>query len=129
MVSRVDAATALADLTEISSEIEAAVILDANGAVLAATEDDGGAERLARAGVELLRVARERLSGERRAPTQIEAALREGSVFVVHANDRSIVARTSARPATALVFHDLAACLESLPRKRSRNKPKATAGA
>ena len=44
-----DAAQALADLTEISSQIEAAVVLDADGATLASTLD-GGAGRELRAG-------------------------------------------------------------------------------
>lgn len=103
MVSRVDAASALADLTEISSHVEAAAIFH-GGDVLAATP---GGERLA-AGLDLLRAAEERLG---RAPVHVEAALREGSLFALRDGDRAIVARTAPRPPSALVLHDLGACL------------------
>ena len=49
IVSAVDAASALADLTEISTQVEAAVLLDESGAVLAAAPDDSDAQRAARA--------------------------------------------------------------------------------
>ena len=51
-----DAAQALADLTEISSQIEAAVLFDAQGEVRASTLADGPARSLARAAAELLEV-------------------------------------------------------------------------
>jgi hypothetical protein len=108
MVSRVDAAAALADLTEIASQVEEAAILDVDGALVAAT---AGGERLAPAATELLRVAEARLG---RPVTQLEAALREGSVFVVRDESRSIAALTLPRPHSALVRHDLAACLASV---------------
>jgi hypothetical protein len=108
MVLPVDAASALADLTEIASQVEEAAILDAEGTVVAATADG---ERLATAAAELLRVAEARLG---RPVTQLEAALREGSVFVVRDEGRSIAARTLPRPRSALVRHDLAACLASV---------------
>ena len=47
-----DAAQALSDLTEVSSQIEAAVVLDANGKTLASTLDVGRGEELARAAQE-----------------------------------------------------------------------------
>jgi hypothetical protein len=128
MVSPVDAASALADLTEISSQVEAAAVVDGDGAVVATT--GAGSERLAHAGVELLRLGGERLG---RTVTQLEAALREGSVFVVRGQRRSIVARTAPRPHSALVLHDLAACLRSVdapePRKPTARKRKEPAGA
>ena len=111
MVSPVDAASALADLTEISPYVEAAAILDREGATVAATTDTPAADRLARAGQELLRVAGERLGAERREPTHVEAALRDGSVFAVRDGERSIVARTRSHAPSALVLHDLEACL------------------
>jgi hypothetical protein len=104
MVSPVDAAAALADLTEISSHVEAAAFVGKDGDVLAATPGD---ERLAAAGLELLREAG-KLGG---TPTQLEAALREGSVFVHRDGDRAVVARTGPHPPSPLVLHDLAAAL------------------
>ena len=122
---------ALADLTEISSQIEAAVIVDEEGKVVAATPaDDARAERLARTASDLLAAA-PTPGGDARTVTQLEVALREGSVFVAREGSRSIVATTSAAPTSGLVFYDLRTCLRSLdepPPKRTRKarpKPKA----
>jgi hypothetical protein len=72
-----DAAVALADLTEISSQVEAAAVVDGEGNVLAAA---GDGERLASVGRELLEAAEEDFGG-RRSVTKLEVALRAGSVF------------------------------------------------
>lgn len=108
IVWRVAAASALADLLEISAHVEVAAIVDDEGTVVAATRDDESAERLARAGNDLLREAGERLGG---TPAQLEAALREGSVFVHCGGGLAIVARTRPGPPSELVLHDLASCL------------------
>jgi len=118
-----DAATALADLTEISSQVEAAVVLDDAGAVVASTlEDAEHSARLARTALDLLGAADKRFESGGRALTQLEAALREGSVFVAREEGRSIVATTSPEPTSGLVFYDLKTCLRSL----ADTKPKAT---
>ena len=118
-----DAASALADLTEISSQVEAAVILDDSGAVVASTlEDAERSARLARAALDLLGAADKRFESGGRALPQLEAALREGSVFVAREAGRSIVATTSPEPTSGLVFYDLKTCLRSL----ADAKPKAT---
>ena len=110
-----DAAGALADLTEISSQVEAAVVLDDAGAVVASTLDDAArSARLARAALDLLGAADKRFESGGRALTQLEAALREGSVFVARDEGRSIVATTSPEPTSGLVFYDLKTCLRSL---------------
>src|SRR5918994_6156996 len=110
-----DAASALADLTEISSQVEAAVVLDDAGAVVASTLDDAErSARLARAALDLLDAAGKRLEPGGRSLTQLEAALREGSVFVAREEGRSIVATTSPDPTSGLVFYDLKTCLRSL---------------
>ncbi len=122
-----DAATALADLTEISSQVEAAVVLDDAGAVVASTLDDAErSARLARTALDLLGAADKRFESGGRALTQLEAALREGSVFVAREGGRSIVATTTAEPTSGLVFYDLKTCLRSLaepeparPKRRS----------
>jgi predicted regulator of Ras-like GTPase activity (Roadblock/LC7/MglB family) len=124
-----DAATALADLTEISTQVEAAVLLDDAGTVLAASPEDAArSERLARTAVDLLAAANERFEGSGRSITQIEAALREGSIFVARENGRSIVAVTAASPTSALVFYDLRTCLHAVPekpKKKPQRKPRA----
>ena len=95
-----DAAQALADLTEISSQIEAAVLFDEGGAVLGSTlADDQAAQALARAGAELLERAGDfRSDGD--GVTQLEASTPEGSVFVVGGDPRRIAATTGPAPQT-----------------------------
>jgi predicted regulator of Ras-like GTPase activity (Roadblock/LC7/MglB family) len=118
-----DAQQALADLTEISSQIEAAVVFDERGKVLGSTRPDG--EAFARAAADLLAAARELETGES-ALTQLEIATGEGSVFVVREGKTSIAATTPAEPTVGLVFYDLKSALRSVPQKpppRPRPKP------
>jgi predicted regulator of Ras-like GTPase activity (Roadblock/LC7/MglB family) len=104
-------ADALAHLTEISSQIDAAVVLDKEGTVVAATVDDERAGRMAGAALELFRRADEQ---REQALVQLDAALEGGSVFVVRDADRLIAATTRAEPTVGLVFYDLKSCLRSL---------------
>ncbi len=119
-----DAAAALADLTEISSQVEAALVIDDAGEVVASTLDDAEhSARIAKAALDLLGGADARFNSDGRALTQLEAALREGSVFVAREEGRSIVATTSPAPTSGLVFYDLKTCLHSLARPASKPKP------
>jgi predicted regulator of Ras-like GTPase activity (Roadblock/LC7/MglB family) len=126
----VDAAQALADLTEISSQIEAAVLFEEDGAIAGSTVDDEGRSRtLVTAAAELLEAAEGVRSGEGTL-TQLEASTHEGSVFVVRDGGRRIVATTAPDPTVGLVFYDLKSCLRGLGEedpekpKRSRRRPK-----
>ncbi len=119
-----DAAQALADLTEISSQIEAAVLFGADGAVLASTLADDAAAALARGAAELLEAAGG-FRGDEARVVQLEASTPEGSVFVVRESDRAIVATTAPRPTVGLVFYDLKSCLRGAaepdkPKRRRR---------
>jgi predicted regulator of Ras-like GTPase activity (Roadblock/LC7/MglB family) len=116
------AASALADLTEISSQIETAAVVGADGTVVAA-EPDADGERLARTGIALLAAAEEDFGG-RRSVTRIEVALRAGSVFALRRDELRIVARTSAGPSSGLVFYDLDACLQAVAAAQSATKPR-----
>jgi predicted regulator of Ras-like GTPase activity (Roadblock/LC7/MglB family) len=116
-----DAALALADLTEISSQVEAAVLFDESGAVAASTfADEPAAAALAEAAGRLLARAGE--LGQEGEVTQVEASTPEGSVFVVRDGARRIAATTSADPTIGLVFYDLKSCLRGAaggkPRRR-----------
>ena len=104
-------ADALAHLTEISSQIDAAVVLDREGTVVGATVDDERAGRMAGAALELFRRADEQREQEL---VQLNAALEGGSVFVVRDADRLIAATTRSEPTVGLVFYDLKSCLRSL---------------
>ena len=122
-----DAAQALADLAEISSQIRAAVIFAAEGAVVGSTlADDDAAGRLAQGAEELLAAAGD-LGG---AVTQVDASTPEGSVFVVRDGDRGIVATTAPSPTTGLVFYDLKSCLraasDAKPKRRRRTTRRKT---
>ena len=125
-----DAQQALADLTEISSQIRAAVVFDETGKVAASTlEDSGRAEELARSAAELLSLAEGVKTGEGAELTQLEAATEEGSVFVVRQERTRIAATTGTDPTVGLVFYDLKSALrnidepESKPRGAQRKKP------
>ena len=117
-----DAQQALADLTEISSQIEAAVVFDDKGKVVGSTVPDG--DPFAKAAVELLAAADELKTGE--SPlTQLEIATGEGSVFVVREGKTMIAATTAPEPTVGLVFYDLKSALRSAkPKPRPRAKPK-----
>jgi predicted regulator of Ras-like GTPase activity (Roadblock/LC7/MglB family) len=117
-----DAQQALADLTEISSQIEAAVVFDDKGKVVGSTLADGNA--LAKGAAELLAAADELKTGD--APlTQLEIATGDGSLFIVREGKTTIAATTAPEPTVGLVFYDLKSALRSAkPKPRPRAKPK-----
>ena len=92
MLRAMDAPQALADLTEISSQVVDVAIIDADGSIMATTAaDHGRAERFA-AGIARLVEQADALREARGLPdlAQLEAATLEGSVFVVRRNGRMI---------------------------------------
>jgi predicted regulator of Ras-like GTPase activity (Roadblock/LC7/MglB family) len=120
-------AEALRDLTEISTQIETAVVVDREGTVLAATVDDERAGRLARSALELLRAAEEHRPEDGLELVQLDVALQGGSVFVVADGDRVITATTREEPTVGLVFYDLKSCLRRLgeePKPKPRPRPR-----
>jgi predicted regulator of Ras-like GTPase activity (Roadblock/LC7/MglB family) len=120
-----DAAQALADLTEISSQIGAAVLFGGDGAVLGSTNaSEAAAATLVRGAGELLEAAAA-FRSEGASVTQLEISTLEGSVFVVRDGDRGIVATTVSQPTAGLVFYDLKSCLRAAaesqkPKRRRR---------
>jgi predicted regulator of Ras-like GTPase activity (Roadblock/LC7/MglB family) len=124
-----DAQQALADLTEISSQIEAAVVFDDKGNVVGSTLPDG--EGFAKAAAELLAAADELKTGE--SPlTQLEIATGDGSVFVVREGTTTIAATTAPAPTVGLVFYDLKSALRTAtpkPKPKPRPAAKKTAAA
>lgn len=110
-----DAQQALADLTEISSQIRAAVVFDDKGAVAGSTLDDAArADELARGAAEILAVADGIKGADGGELTQLEAATEEGSVFVVRQGATRIAATTGVDPTVGLVFYDLKSALRNL---------------
>ena len=115
-------ADSLKDLTEISTQIESAVVLDREGTVVASTLDDERAGRLAGSALELLRAAEEVRPQDAGELVQLDVAFRDGSVFLVADSDRLIAATTRPEPTAGLVFYDLKSCLRTLG---NAEKPKA----
>lgn len=115
-----DVAQALADLREISSQIEAAVLFDSSGSVQGSTLVEGGAADGLAAAASALLARADGIRGGESAVTQVEAALGDGCVFVVRDGNRLIAATSVANPTVGLVFYDLKSCLrDSQPDDRS----------
>jgi len=121
MLRRMDAAQALADLTEISSQVVHAAIVDGDGTVLATTIADSARAARFVDGVTTLLQEADSLRQARGLPglSQLEAATLEGSVFVVRRESegfgvRIVAATTRPDPTVGLVFYDLKHCLRSI---------------
>jgi predicted regulator of Ras-like GTPase activity (Roadblock/LC7/MglB family) len=110
MLGVVDAAQAIADLTEISPQVQRVAVIAADGSLLGANIDNAAAQRLADGARALVDAAEELRPGV----SQLEASTVSGSVFVVRDGDRLIAATTSAEPTVGLVFYDLKTCLRSI---------------
>ena len=114
-----EAAQALADLTEISTQIKAAALFRADGTVDAATLADG---------TRFVEAARALIAGAEAVRTeplvQLEAATADGSVFVVRDGDRAVAAVTGPEPTVGLVFYDLKSCLRTSAESEDAPKPK-----
>ena len=109
-----EAARALADLVEISPQIEAAAVVAADGEPAGSVGvPDGRESLLAKAVRELLDGAAALRSDHGRV-TQLRASLAGGDVFAVAGDDRTIVAVTRGQATPGLVFYDLKHCLAAL---------------
>jgi predicted regulator of Ras-like GTPase activity (Roadblock/LC7/MglB family) len=109
-----DAAAALADLVEISPQIEAAAVVAGEGELAGSVGvPESRASVLARAARELLDGAAAFRRDQGRV-TQLHAELAGGNLFAVAANERAIVAVTRERATPGLVFYDLKRCLAAV---------------
>lgn len=121
-----DAAQALAELMELSSQIGAAVVLDAEGSVLAGSPDSATAV-LAVSTLELVAASAD-LGADGREVTRVEVELDEGAIFVIRDGDYTVAATTGPRPTSGLVVYDLRTCAQAItppePKKRRTRKPK-----
>ena len=120
-----DAAQALRELTELSSQIESAVVLAADGSVLASTrEDPTRSGALASSALELVAAASD-LSSPAQAVTRAEVELEDGALFVLRERDLTIAATTGPQPTSGLVVYDLRTCLQGIgePEQKKKRKP------
>ena len=109
---------ALAELLDLSSQIEDVAILGESGFVLASSGTPERGEQLARIAAELLAAARDvRPSGD---VSRVEVALGRTSVFVVAEGGRSAVATTVPDPTAGLVVYDLRTALRRLDEEPDR---------
>jgi predicted regulator of Ras-like GTPase activity (Roadblock/LC7/MglB family) len=130
MLAAMDAAQAIADLTEISPQVKQVAVVAADGSPGGSNLADDAARRLVEGARRLVEAAEEVRPGV----AQLEVATQAGSVFVVRDGERMIAATTSPEPTVGLVFYDLKTCLRSIdepqaepkPRARSRKPPEET---
>jgi predicted regulator of Ras-like GTPase activity (Roadblock/LC7/MglB family) len=122
MLGAMDAAQAIADLTDISPQVKRVAVVAADGS-LAGTNlaDEAAAGRLADGARRLVEQAEEVRPGV----SQLEVATVDGSVFVVRDGERLIAATTSPEPTVGLVFYDLKTCLRSIDEAPAKPKPRA----
>jgi predicted regulator of Ras-like GTPase activity (Roadblock/LC7/MglB family) len=120
----VEAAQALADLTEISAQIEAAVLASEDGTVVGSTfsETEAG-ERFAEAAAELLGSAAGPEREGLQELVQLQALTPQGCVFVVRDGGHFVAALTGRDPTVGLVFYDLKTCLRLVQHKAEAKKP------
>jgi predicted regulator of Ras-like GTPase activity (Roadblock/LC7/MglB family) len=120
-----DVVQALADLTEASSQIDAAVLIGDDGEVLGSTLDDAAvSKRVAAAGTQLVQAGG--TPSGRAAVADVVVLLSEGAVAASRAKGRTIVALTVADPTIGLVLYDLREALRTTAVKpKARAKPKA----
>ena len=128
------AAQALTEMIGISAQIQAAVVFDREGTVLASTLEEDRARLLAGSALGFLRAVEEARPDEETGFAQLDASLRDGCVFLVADGDHVIAATTGTEPTVGLVFYDLKRCLDGLgeetappPEKPKRPPVKRTA--
>ena len=110
-----DARQALDDLMEISAQVDAAMLLRADGSVEESTIADAARAETAAAGVQrLVEAASEAEAG--RALTHVELVTSQGCVFLVRdtGRDRAVVGLTGPSPTVGLVLYDLRTCLRNV---------------
>jgi predicted regulator of Ras-like GTPase activity (Roadblock/LC7/MglB family) len=123
-----DAAQALGELMELSSQITAAAVLDGGGAVLASSSSDAERTAALAASIQELVATAADLGAEGRDVTRVEVELGEGAFFVVRDGGHVVGATTGPNPTSGLVVYDLRTCAQAITapeaKKRRTRKPK-----
>ena len=113
---------ALAELADISSQVREAVLFDGDGKVLASTLPAERAEGFAAAAKLLWEQAEVVRDQDAAKLTQLEAATKDGSVFIVREAEQTLAAVTSPEPTAGLVFYDLRSALRSAGEKPTKRR-------
>lgn len=125
--ARMDAADSLRELTELSTQIRSAVVLRADGTVLASTLDgEAGEAALASSALELVAAAFG-LNAQRQEVTRVEVELENGALFVLRDGSRTIAATTGPQPTSGLVVYDLRTCLAGISEPEQKRKKRTPA--
>jgi len=106
---------ALAELLDVSEDVVAAVILDAEGRPKAATVGDAEAAKAAEIAASMLAYGDALRTGVSAA--RLEAVTAEGTVFALRVGSAAIVAATGPKPVAGLVLHDLRTTLRKVGRR------------
>jgi predicted regulator of Ras-like GTPase activity (Roadblock/LC7/MglB family) len=110
-----DPNSAIRELKDLSTQIEAVVLAGTDGLPIASTLADDSAARVARLATDLVsRADGVRSDLGREALAQLQAATPDGSVFVVLESGRLAVATTGPDPTVGLVFYDLKTLLRQV---------------
>jgi len=124
----VDPGQALAELKQISVQVQDAVIFDDSGGVVASTLGEERAPAMAQAARRLLESAEGAVENGEQI-VQIEAALPEGSVVLAREGATAVAATTVPDPTVGLIFYDLRTCLRALGEGEEKPKPRRKAPA
>ena len=123
-----DPGQALAELKQISAQVQDAVIFDESGGVVASTVGEERAPAMARAAYRLLENATGAVDRGDQI-VQIEASLPEGSVVLAREGSTAVAATTVPDPTVGLIFYDLRTCLRALGEAEEKPKPRRRAPA
>ena len=110
-----DAVAALAELKDLSTQIEVVVLAYRSGEVQASTVSGQTAVKLGRLAADIVEHADQvRRDLGREGVAQLQAATPEGSLFIVLDGDLMALATTAPDPTAGLVFYDLKTLLRQL---------------
>jgi predicted regulator of Ras-like GTPase activity (Roadblock/LC7/MglB family) len=116
-VGAMEAAEALAELKELSTQIEVVCLATRSGDLVASTMLGQAGVKLARLAADIVTQADTVRSDLGREPlAQLQAATPDGCLFVVLDGDQLAVATTGADPTVGLIFYDLKTLLRQLGR-------------
>ena len=121
-----EAAQALRELMELSSQITSAIVLDGEGSVLAVSSEDPTVSTALTASTLELAAAAADLGPEGREVTRVEVELENGAFFVVREAARTVAALTGPKPTSGLVVYDLRTCLQAIDTAPEPKRRRAT---
>jgi predicted regulator of Ras-like GTPase activity (Roadblock/LC7/MglB family) len=99
---------------EVSSQVQAAVVLERGEVVATTLRDHDRGQEFGRAARRLLEAATRLETRSAAELEQLAVATNDGSVLAVRNGERVVAATTAPAPTVALVLYDLKTCLRAL---------------